>query len=311
MTAVFDLGTMLGANTNDIKVQNIPCSELVPYFNHKFTLYTGERHDDMVESIRKNGILTPLIVQPIKNCKYEILIGHNRWNAAKLAGLKDVPCIVKQNLTEKEAEMYVIESNVMQRGFGNLKISEQAEVLRIRYDSMFSQGKRNDIQRELIMLENGENPTSVPMETKLEKGKTSKDKVGEEYGISASSVARLLRITKLCDTIKEWVDNGEIAVRAAVNLSYLNLDEQELITYEDPKKLNMKVTSQLKDYAGVLDEETIDDIIRGKKENEEKPKPVKIQHDVYSRFFPDHTKPEEIQATIIKALETYFEQQKG
>ena len=224
--------------------------------------------------------------------------------------------------------MYVIESNVMQRGFGNLKISEQAEVLRIRYDSMFkiseqaevlrirydsmfSQGKRNDIQRELIMLENGENPTSVPMETKLEKGKTSKDKVGEEYGISASSVARLLRITKLCDTIKEWVDNGEIAVRAAVNLSYLNLDEQELITYEDPKKLNMKVTSQLKDYAGVLDEETIDDIIRGKKENEEKPKPVKIQHDVYSRFFPDHTKPEEIQATIIKALETYFEQQKG
>ena len=107
MTAVFDLGTMLGANTNDIKVQNIPCSELVPYFNHKFTLYTGERLDDMVESIRKNGILTPLIVQPIKNCKYEILIGHNRWNAAKLAGLKDVPCIVKQNLTEKEAEMYV------------------------------------------------------------------------------------------------------------------------------------------------------------------------------------------------------------
>ena len=66
MTAVFDLGTMLGTNTNDIKVQNIPCSELVPYFNHKFTLYTGERLDDMVESIRKNGILTPLIVQPIK-----------------------------------------------------------------------------------------------------------------------------------------------------------------------------------------------------------------------------------------------------
>ena len=309
MTTAFDLGAMLSFG-NNVQVRMIDCDLLVEYHNHKFSLYTGERLEDMVESIKANGIFTPLIVQPL-GTKYEILIGHNRWNAGKLAGLTEVPCIVKTGLTEEEAEIYVIESNIMQRGFENLKISEQAEVLRIRYDSMFSQGKRNDIQRELIMLENGENPTSVPMETKLEKGKTSKDKVGEEYGISASSVARLLRITKLCDTIKEWVDNGEIAVRAAVNLSYLNLDEQELITYEDPKKLNMKVTSQLKDYAGVLDEETIDDIIRGKKENEEKPKPVKIQHDVYSRFFPDHTKPEEIQATIIKALETYFEQQKG
>ena len=309
MTTAFDLGAMLSFG-NNVQVRMIDCDLLVEYHNHKFSLYTGERLEDMVESIKANGIFTPLIVQPL-GTKYEILIGHNRWNAAKLAGLTEVPCIVKTGLTEEEAEIYVIESNIMQRGFENLKISEQAEVLRIRYDSMFSQGKRNDIQRELIMLENGENPTSVPMETKLEKGKTSKDKVGEEYGISASSVARLLRITKLCDTIKEWVDNSEIAVRAAVNLSYLNLDEQELITYEDPKKLNMKVTSQLKDYAGVLDEETIDEIIRGKKENEKKPKPVKIQHDVYSRFFPDHTKPEEIQATIIKALETYFEQQKG
>lgn len=309
MTTAFDLGAMLSFG-NNVQVRMIDCDLLVEYHNHKFSLYTGERLEDMVESIKANGIFTPLIVQPL-GTKYEILIGHNRWNAAKLAGLTEVPCIVKTGLTEEEAEIYVIESNIMQRGFENLKISEQAEVLRIRYDSMFSQGKRNDIQRELIMLENGENPTSVPMETKLEKGKTSKDKVGEEYGISASSVARLLRITKLCDTIKEWVDNGEIAVRAAVNLSYLNLDEQELITYKDPKKLNMKVTSQLKDYAGVLDEETIDEIIRGKKENEKKPKPVKIQHDVYSRFFPDHTKPEEIQATIIKALETYFEQQKG
>ncbi|MBQ2348917.1 MAG: ParB N-terminal domain-containing protein, partial [Clostridia bacterium] len=267
MTTAFDLGAMLSFG-NNVQVRMIDCDLLVEYHNHKFSLYTGERLEDMVESIKANGIFTPLIVQPL-GTKYEILIGHNRWNAAKLAGLTEVPCIVKTGLTEEEAEIYVIESNIMQRGFENLKISEQAEVLRIRYDSMFSQGKRNDIQRELIMLENGENPTSVPMETKLEKGKTSKDKVGEEYGISASSVARLLRITKLCDTIKEWVDNGEIAVRAAVNLSYLNLDEQELITYEDPKKLNMKVTSQLKDYAGVLDEETIDDIIRGKKENEE------------------------------------------
>lgn len=310
MTAVFDLGTMLSVN-NDTKVQLIPCLALVPYHNHKFSLYSGERLDDMIESIRKNGILTPLVVQPTIDGNYEILIGHNRWNAAKLAGLQSVPCIVKQGLTESEAEMYVIESNVMQRGFGNLKISEQAEVLRMRYDSMFSQGKRNDIQRELVMLENGENPTSVPMDTKSEKGKTSKDKVGEEYGISASSVARLLRITKLCGTIKEWVDNGDIAVRAAVDLSYLRPDEQELVSFEDPKKLNMRVTAKLKEFAGVLDEETLGEILSGKRENEKKPKAVTIKHDVYSRFFSDNVKSDEIENTIIKALELYFEQQKG
>ena len=310
MTAVFDLGTMLSVN-NDTKVQLIPCTELVPYHNHKFSLYSGERLDDMIESIRKNGILTPLVVQPTIDGNYEILIGHNRWNAARLAGLQSVPCIVKQGLSENEAEMYVIESNVMQRGFGNLKISEQAEVLRMRYDSMFSQGKRNDIQRELVMLENGENPTSVPMDTKLEKGKTSKDKVGEEYGISASSVARLLRITKLCDTIKEWVDNGDIAVRAAVDLSYLKSDEQELVSFENPKKLNMRVTAKLKEFSGVLDEDTLNEVLNGKRESEKKPKAVTIKHDVYSRFFSDNVKADEIEDTIIKALELYFEQQKG
>ena len=310
MTAVFDLGTMLSVN-NDIKVQQIPCTELMPYHNHKFSLYSGERLDDMIESIRKNGILTPLVVQPTIDGNYEILIGHNRWNAARLAGLQSVPCIVKQGLTESDAEMYVIESNVMQRGFGNLKISEQAEVLRMRYDSMFSQGKRNDIQRELIMLENGENPTSVPLEPKLDKGKTSKEKVAEEYGISASSVARLLRITKLCDTIKEWTDNGDIAVRAAVDLSYLRPDEQELVSFEDPKKLNMKVTAKLKEFAGVLDEDTLNEVLNGRSEKEKKPKNITIKHDVYSRFFPDEVKTDEIEDTIIKALELYFEQQKG
>ncbi len=312
MTAVFDLGTMLSVN-NDTKVQLIPCAELVPYHNHKFSLYSGERLDDMIESIRKNGILTPLVVQPTIDGNYEILIGHNRWNAAKLAGLLDVPCIIKQGLTESEAEMYVIESNVMQRGFGNLKISEQAEVLRMRYDSMFSQGKRNDIQRELVMLENGEKPTSVPLDTKLEKGKTSKDKVGEEYGISASSVARLLRISKLCDKIKQWVDNGDIAVRVGVDLSYLTLDDQNLVSCEDPKRLNMKVSALLKDLSvsGRLDKYSINEIVNEAVEKPKKPKAVKIEHETYSRFFPNGANFDEIEDTIIKALELYFEQQKG
>lgn len=158
-TPQFDLGAMLSAPAQTA-VQQIPCDQLHPYHNHKFEMYTGERLDDMVESIKENGVLSPIIVQPIDN-GYEILIGHNRCNASKLAGLPTVPAIVKTGLSDNEAEMYVIESNVIQRNFDDLRISEQAAVIALRHSKMFSQGKRNDILRELAMLENSETDIST------------------------------------------------------------------------------------------------------------------------------------------------------
>ena len=178
----FDLTGMLGSSEN--QVQQIPVERLVPYYKHPFQLYQGERLQDMVDSIQKNGILVPLVVRPCMG-DYEILVGHNRWNAAKLAGLSAVPAIVKSNLSEEEAEMYVIESNLMQRGFDNLKISEQAAVVALRRNQMFSQGKRNDIIRELQELEQ---PSRKPL---------TADKVGSEYGLSRNSVTRLVRIESL------------------------------------------------------------------------------------------------------------------
>lgn len=309
MTTNFDLGAMLGSSNNN-QIQTISCDELIPYHHHKFTLYTGERLEDMIDSVKKNGILIPIIVQPADNGQYEILIGHNRWNAGKLAGMTAVPCIVKSGLTDEEAEMYVIESNVMQRGFTNLKISEQAEVLRIRHDKMFSQGKRNDIVRELQLLENPEvaDKNSSPAERKSEKGKTTMDKVGEEYGISRTSVARLLRITHLCDTIKLWVDNALISIRVGVDLSYLSEEEQEIVAdTADPGKLNMKVAAALRTESGYLTEKVVDELVNGKKEvKEKKPKAIKVEYDTYSRFFAEGTKTEEIQKVIVKALEAYF-----
>ena len=151
-TPQFDLSAML-STPQQTAVQQIPCDQLKPYHNHKFELYSGERLEDMVASIKENGVLSPIIVQP-NGDGYEILIGHNRWNASKLAGLPTVPAIIKTGLTEDEAEMYVIESNVMQRGFENLRISEQAAAVALRHSEMFSQGKRNDILRELAHLEN-------------------------------------------------------------------------------------------------------------------------------------------------------------
>ena len=304
MTGTFDLGVMLStpqAVQNSIK--QIPCEMLKPYHNHKFEMYTGERLGDMVASIKENGVLSPIVVQPTAD-GYEILIGHNRWNACKIAGLPTVPAIVKEGLTEDEAEMYVIESNLMQRGFSNLRISEQAEVVAMRYDKMFSQGKRNDIIRELQLIENPDlaDEDSTP--------KTSREKVGDEYGLSRNSVARLVRVSKLIDELKEYVDSGDIAIRTAVNLSYLSETAQlEIAELLDDHKVDMKKSEQLREQAdenGNIPSDTIIQIIIGIADDMPKPKSVKISNDTFSRYFEKGTKQKEITETIEKALAYYF-----
>ena len=165
-----------------------------------------------------------------------------------------------------------------------------------------------DTVKESIRHNEINNLDFIPADINLANADVAMSSALSRETISASSVARLLRITKLCDTLKEWVDNGEISVRAAVDLSYLLKTEQELICFEDPKKFNMRITAKIKEFAGVLDEETLNEILSGKRENEKKPKAVTIKPDVYVRFFPTGTKTDEIEDTIIKALEAYFGQ---
>lgn len=305
-TPQFDLGAMLSAPAQTA-VQQIPCDQLHPYHNHKFEMYTGERLEDMIESIRENGVLSPIIVQPIDN-GYEILIGHNRWNASKLAGLPTVPAIVKTGLSDNEAEMYVIESNVIQRNFDDLRISEQAAVIALRHSKMFSQGKRNDILRELAMLENSETDISTltPLESKLDSGKA----IGAEYGLSKGSVIRLIRIDKLIDELKALVDSGDVSIRAGVELSFLSAEAQSEITERaEDFKIDMKKAKLLREAAdgeGNIERNTIIRIITGAVEVRQKPKSVKISNDTYRKYFGEETKAKEISETIEKALQFYF-----
>lgn len=305
-TPQFDLGAMLSAPAQTA-VQQIPCDQLHPYHNHKFEIYTGERLEDMIESIRENGVLSPIIVQPIDN-GYEILIGHNRWNASKLAGLPTVPAIVKTGLSDDEAEMYVIESNVIQRNFDDLRISEQAAVIALRHSKMFSQGKRNDILRELTMLENSETDISTltPLESKLDSGKA----IGAEYGLSKGSVIRLIRIDKLIDELKAFVDSGDVSIRAGVELSFLSAEAQsEIAEQAQDFKIDMKKAKLLREAAdgeGNINRDTIIRIITGVVEIKPKPKSVKISNDTYRKYFGEETKAKEISQTIEKALAFYF-----
>ena len=309
MNTQFNLGAMLSTPTAlQNAVKQIPCDMLKPYHNHRFELYTGERLEDMVESIKENGVLSPIIVQPC-NSGYEILIGHNRWNASKIAGLPTVPAIVKEGLSEDEAEMYVIESNLMQRGFDNLKISEQAAVIAQRHSEMFSQGKRNDIIRELQMLDGTFTETSGPLVQKL----ITRDTIGEEYSMSGRNIARLIRIDKLIDELKVLIDNGVLAVRSGVELSFLSEETQlEISELAEDYKIDMKKAKQLRDSAdndGNVSNADIIRILDGKKNNADKGKSVKISNNIYSRYFEPTAKPKEIAETIEKALEMYFSSQ--
>ncbi|MCH5199728.1 MAG: ParB/RepB/Spo0J family partition protein [Oscillospiraceae bacterium] len=317
------------------QLKQIALDLLIPYHNHKFKLYEGERLDDMVNSIKDNGVLTPIIVRPAPDNegKYEILAGHNRCNAAKKAGLTTVPGIVKENLSDEEAEMYVIETNLMQRGFNDLSISEQAAVIAMRHSQMFNEDKRAAINRELRAMENSqtENDNSEQPE------KQSKlAAAGEEYGLSKNTVARLIRINKLLTLYDKFtlaVDLKDLSVRAAVELSYITSKTAlELIfdkysvgvvvdnVWHDSVKINMAKAVELR---------SIFENFRGSKEqavkllNEGKPsiadedetvrnvKPIKIsmQPDMFQRYFKPETKPDEIAETIEKALDMYFSQQ--
>jgi ParB family chromosome partitioning protein len=272
-------------------------------------MYTGERLEDMIASIKENGVLSPIIVQPCGDV-YEILIGHNRWNASKLAGLATVPAIVKTGLSEDEAEIYVIESNIIQRGFENLRISEQAAVIALRHNEMFSQGKRNDILRELALLENPnadvEPATLTPLGSKLDSGQ----EVGKEYGVSKGSVIRLIRIDKLVDGLKDLVDSGEIAIRTAVELSFLSENTQLIVAEQATDfKIDMKKAKALREAAdseGNIDTSVIVRIITGTAEIKPKPKNVKISEDIFGRYFAVGTKPKEVAETVEKALVFYF-----
>lgn len=126
------------ATGNGIEMLDIDC--IRPFHNHPFHLYEGERLDDMVESIKEHGILTPVIVRKM-HYGYEMLSGHNRQSAGKLAGLKQIPAIVKKNLSDQDAYIYVIETNLMQRSFTDLSITEKAAVLAERYDKVLYQRK--------------------------------------------------------------------------------------------------------------------------------------------------------------------------
>ena len=237
-----------------------------------------------------------------------MLSGHNRQNAARIAGLTEIPAIVKEGLSDEEAYVYVIETNLIQRSFADLLPSERAAVLEARYNKVCCQGKRNDIIQELRIM-SGE----TPEETCGHNGHKlkSRDALAEEYGYSSRNVARYLRINNLIRPIKNLLDTNRIAFLAAVDISYLADKEQEAVfKVIDGKgmKLKPKMAAELRKHAGELTENSVKQLIGDM--TEKKPASghwvkVKLPDDVCQKHFAGLSMAQ-ITEVVEQALEEWF-----
>lgn len=293
---MFGLPQDFNEDTKD-KVTELKISHLKDY--HKGNLgenrYSKQDLEDLVESVKINGIIQPLVVRPLEeNDEYEIILGHHRRDAALLAGLNTVPCLINDDLDDDTAELLFMDSN-LQHGFEKMSHSEKAELIYRRNEALKRQGRRTDL-----------NPDD---ETKS---------VDEEFHLSRSSIQRYLRIYKLSDELKQKLDDGKIGVKIAVDLSFISEDCQrfisDLINNED-LKIDKKMSEKMKKVAerNALDENTILKIINGKEDDKEKAektkskkKAIKVSKKVLEKYFIPEQDQKEIDKVIDEALKLYY-----
>ena len=282
-------------------VQMIQIKNIQPFHDHPFHLYEGERLEDMIASVKEHGILNPVIVQKIDG-GYEMLSGHNRMNAAKLAGLKEVPAIVKTDLSEEEAYVYVIETNLMQRSFSDLLISEKAAVLKARYEKESCQGRRNDIIEEIARLEGKE--VEVTRGHGDHRMKT-RDTIGKEYELSGSSVGRLLKLNDLIKPFKDMVDRGALYTKVALQLAFLPEEEQNMVLNvmtEKKTKVSIEMVMKLRSHSGAL----TDAMVRRYLSTESvKKKCYKVPARIVEKYFVGMD-PNKVDSIVEQALEAWF-----
>ena len=286
----------------ETKIEVLSIDQLIPYEDHPFQLYTGQRKTDMVESVRANGIHTPILVRPKDDGTYEILSGHNRVEAAKEAGYITVPVIIRKGLSDEAALLTVTETNLIQRSFTDLSHSERAIALATHYEAIKKNpGYRTDLIEEIEKL------TNAPV------GRRSgaREKVGSTHGIGKTTVSRYLHINKLIPTFKERLDNGKIALRTAESLSFLkDADQEAVASVLGDASISWSQAEKLRDEASdkKLTKAIVTRILKPEP-SESQIKPLQLKSEFLSQFFsPDQTQ-EDIEKVLAEALELYMSKQ--
>ena len=284
-------------NTDDPrreKVRVIPLKYVDDFPGHPFQVLEDEDMEKLTESIRDNGVINPIIVRKKEDERYEIISGHRRKHACEKLGIELIPTIVR-DVTRDEAIIAMVDSNLQRE---NILPSEKAKAYKMKMEAMKRQGKRTDL-------------TLSPLATKLEIDTATE--IGKASGESRDQVFRFIRLNELTPELLDFVDEGKIGLRPAVELSYLQEEEmRDLVDYIDAEStfpsheqtIRMKKLSQ----EGKLDTDTIHRIM-----NEDKPNQkarVKIPMEKLERFFPKGTPQSQVEEVILKALEIYYRQRK-
>lgn len=273
------------------KVIEIPIHKIEDFPNHPFQVRNDEEMMDLIDSVAKSGVIAPALVRPKEDGSYEMIAGHRRKYACLQNGLRTIPCIIR-NLSDEEAVMIMVDTNLRQRQ--TILPSEKAFAYRMKLEAMKRQGARTDL-------------TSVPLAQKFE-GKTSRKLLAEEVGESQDQIRRYIRLTYLIEPLLKLVDEGQIAMRPAVELSYLEPHAQKMVLEE----MEINVCSPSHDQTirmrkaqeeGKLTDEVISSIMQEEKPNQiEK---IRLSSQRISRFFAPRTSVKEMENEIVKALEVY------
>ena len=273
------------------QVQQIPIGELFPFKNHPFKVLDDESMQRTVESVEQYGVLSPLIARPRPEGGYEIISGHRRQFAAKMAGLDTLPVIVR-NMDDDAAVLLMVDSNLQRE---NILPSERAFAYKMKLEALKNQGARSDL-------------TSTQVVSKLR----SNEQLGAENNQSRETVRRFIRLTNLIPELLDMVDEKKIAFNPAVELSYLDENQQRdfLEAMEDTQNApSLSQAQRLKKLAqeghfsydvafAVMGEEKKDELDK-----------VVIKNDTLRKYFPRSYTPKQMEATIIKLLEQWQRKQ--
>lgn len=275
---------------------DIPLEEISDFPDHPFKVRVDEKLLEMAESIREHGVLSPALVRPKDGGGYEMVSGHRRKKASEMAGRKEIPCIVRE-LSEDEAILLMVDSNLQRE---EILPSEKAYAYRMKLETMKRQAGRP-----------GKN--SVPLAQNL-KGKTSREILAEQMGESQDQIRRFIRLTELIPPILDMVDDKKIALRPAVELSYLNDRQQEELldfmqmqdcTPSHAQAIRMRKFAE----EGKLNKDVIEAILSEEKGNQKEQ--FRMPRERISKYFSPGTSARQMEDTIIKALELYRKKERS
>ncbi len=274
------------------RVIEIALDEIRDFSSHPFRVLDDAEMREMAESVRQVGVLVPAVVRPCKDGGYEMISGHRRRMASRLAGLETMPCIVR-DLDDDKAVIAMVDSNLQRE---SLLPSEKAFAYRMKLEAARrQQGERSDL-------------TSATPLQKSEK-RSSRELLAENSPDSHEQIRKYIRLTYLIPALLERVDKGKLPMRSAVELSYLKEEEQLVLSYflaQSPAAPSHEQAAELRRISQErgLDERAILSVLRGAKAA---PRPrLSLAGDRISRFFPDGTTPRAMEEIIVKALEQYY-----